>query len=266
MALQWWENTPAPTNISDLDEIIASDPKARGLWAKVAAPLRTMRDAFQQLADNEQARWEAVVALEADTTRSAAYRAEQSAQIASNALQRIDTIKDAAFAARDTALAAIEQSVKNAKNGPDAQANMQQAVLDEMQTQAAWARIKPVLERVERLEGRSSYDTILNMAKEAVTQGDYATMRALQREVVPYLEGMRDVHDPSFKALLDMTIAPLVSSVERAAVIIKADIQRGMTRLTGTVKMYQNYANIPGFPRINSMPGWGDQEEIALVP
>ncbi len=215
----------------------------RGATARVAALIVAMRNEVHQAqADNA---WRMTPAGMAEIENG----------IRNRTLQAIDSLEQECQAAK----ASIERALAAAEQRPEG--DPQARILAELQEQRAWARIRPVL---DRLDGPALIERIGSLAKQAAEAGDDATLRALEAEVAAYLEAKGVA---SYTRAVLNTIAqvrlPHLPPAARLAIKVRQEWELGWPRLLAAFQQARHEATGKGGMTV-MLPGWAPTESVRL--
>jgi len=237
-----------------IDNITASIEASR-LADNIRSDLDILRGAPQRLAD-------ILVRLRTDVAQAnlgnagrltPAGQAEVEGTLRNRALQAIDQLE----AQCQQAKVGIERALANAERR--AEADPQTRILEELQGQRAWSRIRPIL---DRLEGNALIERIGSIAKQAAESGDAATLRALESETSAYLEsrGVASYVRPVLGSITNARL-PHLAPAARKAVQVRQELEAGWPRLMAAFMQARQEASGRG-GKVLAMPGWTPSERV----
>ena len=241
--------------MATFEEKLVQSAEAQRLAEQLRPDLETLRGAPARVAALVVAMRNEVHQAQADNTwrMTPAGMAEIENGIRNRALQAIDSLEQEC----QTAKASIERRLAEAEQRPEG--DPQARILEELQEQRAWSRIRPIL---DRLDGPALIERIGSIAKSAAEVGDEATLRALEAEVPAFLEakGLVSYIRPVLDTIAQVRL-PHLPPAARQAIKVRQEMEQGWPRLVAAFQQARREASGQGGTAL-VLPGWRPGESV----
>jgi len=243
--------------MATFEEKLVESAEAQRLAERMRPDLETLRRAAAKVAALVVRLRNDVHQAQADNTwrMTPAGMAEIENGIRNRTLQAIDSLEQEC----QTAKASIERALAAVEQRPEG--DSQTRILEELQEQRAWARIRPIL---DRLDGLALIERIGSLAKQAAEAGDDATLRALEAEVPAFLEakGLVSYTRPVLETIAQVWL-PHKPPAARQAIKVRQELEQGWPRLIAAFQQARHEVSGKGGMTV-VLPGWIPTESVRL--
>lgn len=240
------------TDLNPLDTQLAQSFGGSEVWDMVSASFRTLSSIPDKIQATIDAMYASIAQTMADGRLNEGAKAADEAAAKEKAAGAIEQLQATAQAARDQVLAVLEPILTGGalitKKNPD-------AALFIEQRRDSWTGARMILDAIQdtgRLVSR-----VTAMAKTAAEARDSALQSALRMWAGAYLEARGVTYAPEvLRRMFDEAMAPALSPRQRAAQVIREELERGWGNLTAAFSQAQNTCKRKNWMRADGLPGW----------
>ncbi len=242
-------------NVNPLDAELAADPTAMVVWRRARGSINTIvTAAHARITEITNGLAAQLYQIEADDTRTQAYRAQATALARNAASEQIEALKATCEQARATVRAVIagELDVSGLSN----------SVSDIEHTRDAWERVKMQMGAPGMLVAGyriapDPYERLKQIAKDAAERGDTYMMAAIRQNGESFLigEGKRFVH-AQFVAEMNAAMGAAATPSMRAAMQIEQALEMSWPNIQTALSMALNYCRAQLPLSVTGLPGW----------